>query len=52
MADAAHIILSRPPAEASGRFFIDDDVLASAGVTDLDGYAVSPGAPLSPDLFL
>jgi hypothetical protein len=27
-------------------------VLASEGVTDLSRYAVEPGAPLLPDLFL
>jgi citronellol/citronellal dehydrogenase len=54
MADAAHAILSRDSrgAAASGNFFIDDEVLAAAGVTDLDRYAVRPGAPLLPDLFL
>ncbi|HBO70273.1 MAG TPA: short chain dehydrogenase, partial [Deltaproteobacteria bacterium] len=29
-----------------------DEVLAAEGVTDLSPYAVSPGAPLLPDLFL
>ena len=35
-----------------GRFLIDDEVLAEAGVTDLSGYAVDPSQPLLPDLFL
>ncbi|MEN1726926.1 MAG: NAD(P)-dependent oxidoreductase [Pseudomonadota bacterium] len=52
MADAAHWILSQPAAEVTGNFFIDDEALAQAGVTDLDRYAVQPGAPLLPDLFL
>ena len=52
VADAAHAILVRPSREATGRFFIDDEVLAAAGVTDLDRYAVAPGTPLLPDLFL
>jgi len=52
MADAAHWILSQPAADVTGNFFIDDDVLERAGVTDLDRYAVTPGAPLLPDLFL
>jgi citronellol/citronellal dehydrogenase len=52
MADAAHIILARPSREASGKFYIDDEVLASAGITDLAKYAVDPGAGLLPDLFL
>ena len=52
MADAAYVILTRPSREQTGRFFIDDEVLASAGVTDLDQYAVAPGSPLVPDFFL
>lgn len=52
MADAAHVILTRPAAEAAGRFFIDDDVLASVGVTDLARYRIDPGHPLIPDFFL
>ena len=38
MADAAVEILSRPPAEVNGECFIDADVLADAGVTDLSRY--------------
>ncbi|PWK86623.1 SDR family oxidoreductase [Fulvimonas soli] len=52
VADAAHAILARPAREYSGRFAIDEDVLREAGVDDFDGYAVQPGAPLLPDLFL
>jgi citronellol/citronellal dehydrogenase len=52
MADAAYVILTRPSTEATGRFFVDDDVLASAGVTDLAKYAVTPGAQLVPDFFV
>ena len=52
MADAAHVVLTRPSREATGRFFLDDEVLASAGVTNLDAYAVAPGTPLIPDFFL
>ncbi len=52
LADAAHVILTRPAREYSGHFAIDDEVLATAGVTDLSGYAVKPGASLLPDLFL
>ena len=43
LADAAHVILNRSVAEATGQFFVDDEVLASVGVTDLDKYAVVPG---------
>ena len=52
VADAAHAILTRPSREATGQFFIDEEVLAAAGVTDLAPYAITPGAPLLPDLFL
>ena len=52
MADAAHAILIRPSRDCSGRFLIDDEVLAEAGITDLAHYAVKPGADLLPDLFL
>ena len=43
ISDTAHIILSRDGKECSGNFFIDDEVLASEGITDLDKYAVVPG---------
>jgi len=52
VADAAHAVLRRPSRECSGNFFIDEEVLAEEGITDLERYAVSPGAPLLPDLFV
>jgi citronellol/citronellal dehydrogenase len=53
MADAAHWVLSADAATTTGNFFIDDEVLARAGVTDLSRYAVVPGSTeLMPDLFL
>ncbi len=52
MADAAHVILTRPSREHTGQFFIDDEVLASAGVHDLSRYQVVPGADLIPDFFV
>jgi citronellol/citronellal dehydrogenase len=52
VADAAHAILTRDSRSATGNFFIDEEVLAAAGVADLERYAVKPGAPLLPDLFL
>ena len=52
VADAAHAILTRPSRESTGRFYIDEDVLREEGVTDFDHYAVAPGHPLLPDLFL
>jgi citronellol/citronellal dehydrogenase len=52
MADAAQAILAAPPSQRTGQFLIDEDVLREAGVTDFEGYAVEPGQPLAPDLFL
>jgi citronellol/citronellal dehydrogenase len=53
VADAAHAILTRPSRETTGNFFIDDEVLAREGVTDLSPYAYGDGAgELQTDLFL
>ena len=55
MADAAWAILTRPVADASGHFFIDEDVLRDAGISDLSGYRVDPDLDddkLLPDFFL
>ena len=52
MADAAHIILTRSSRECTGNFFIDEEVLSQAGITDLDKYAVTPGEELIPDFFI
>jgi citronellol/citronellal dehydrogenase len=52
IADAAHAILTRDCNTCSGNFFIDENVLREAGVSDLDQYAMSPGTPLFVDLFL
>jgi citronellol/citronellal dehydrogenase len=43
ISDSAYIILNRESKECTGNFFIDDEVLASEGITDLDKYAVVPG---------
>lgn len=43
LADAAYVILNRPSSDCTGNFFVDDEVLASEGITDLDKYAVVPG---------
>jgi citronellol/citronellal dehydrogenase len=54
MADAAHRVITRPSRECTGHFFIDDEVLAGAGVTDLSRY-LQDGAreeDLMPDFFL
>jgi len=52
IADAAHYILSQPAAECTGNTFIDEEVLAKAGITDLEKYSVVPGATLYKDLFV
>jgi citronellol/citronellal dehydrogenase len=53
MADAAYAVLTMDAAATTGNFFIDDEVLARAGITDLGKYSVVPGSKqLLPDLFL
>ena len=52
VADAAYEILTRDSRRCSGNFFIDDELLAEAGVEDLDAYAVDPAGELFPDFFL
>ena len=53
MADAAHAVLTSDAGATTGNFFIDEEVLARAGVTDLEKYSVVPGSKqLLPDLFL
>lgn len=52
IADAAYAILKRPSSTCTGNLFLDEDVLAEEGVTDLSGYSVIPGATLYTDLFL
>jgi citronellol/citronellal dehydrogenase len=52
VADAAYLILTRESRTTTGNFFIDDEVLQAAGVTDLERYAVVPGSQLFTDLFL
>lgn len=53
MADAAHAIFTRDSRECTGNFFIDDEVLAQAGITDMDQYAVTPGnKDFLPDFFV
>jgi citronellol/citronellal dehydrogenase len=49
--DAAHAILVRDPRECTGNTFIDDELLADAGITDLSGYSAE-GAELALDIFV
>jgi citronellol/citronellal dehydrogenase len=43
LADAAYIILNRQSKGCTGNFFVDDELLASEGITDLEKYSVVPG---------
>ncbi len=53
VADAAHAIVTRPSREATGNFFLAEDVLAEEGITDLSSYSYSDGdSDLIPDLFV
>jgi citronellol/citronellal dehydrogenase len=52
IADAAHLIFSQPSREFTGRFCIDDTLLAEHGVTDFDKYRVDPSRNLAPDFFV
>jgi len=51
MGDAAYLIITSPSRERTGNFFIDEDVLAEAGITDLSVYGGAEGE-LMPDIFL
>ncbi|MEK7198975.1 MAG: short chain dehydrogenase, partial [Bacteroidota bacterium] len=52
IADAVYYILRKPAAQCSGNTFIDEEVMAAEGITDLDKYSVVPGAELYRDLFV
>ncbi|HEX7847124.1 MAG TPA: NAD(P)-dependent oxidoreductase [Chitinophagaceae bacterium] len=52
LADAAYYIFSKPSTQCTGNCFIDEEVLAAEGITDLSKYSVVPGAQLYKDLFV
>lgn len=52
VADAALAVLGSEHGRYRGRFLIDEEVLREQGVSDFEPYAVEPGRPLLPDLFL
>jgi citronellol/citronellal dehydrogenase len=53
MADAAHVILTRPSRETTGNFFLAEDVLADEGITDLSNYSYGGAdSELIADLFV
>jgi len=52
LSDAAYYILRQPSGQCTGNLFIDEQVLAKEGITDLGKYSVVPGANLYTDLFV
>jgi len=52
MGDAAFEIVRQPSKARTGQFFIDEDVLREAGVTDFSKYRVDDSVDLMPDYFL
>lgn len=52
MADAAHVVLTRPSSDCTGNFFIDEEVLRAEGVTDFSAYAPGAEGPLAADFFV
>jgi len=54
MADAAYLIMTSEARTTTGNFYIDDELLAAHGITDLSAYA-PPGVAdldITPDLFV
>ncbi len=52
VADAAHVIFSKPASEFTGMFCIDDTVLSENGMTDFEPYRVDPRVDLMQDFFV
>jgi len=52
LADAAAVVLARESADCTGNTYIDDEVLAEAGITDLSGYRAGPDGELILDVFV
>lgn len=52
IADAAYYILRQSSVECTGNLFVDEQVLAKEGITDLEKYSVVPGGKLYNDLFV
>jgi citronellol/citronellal dehydrogenase len=53
LSDAAYLILTSDAKATSGNFFIDDELLAKHGITDLERYSVMPGTKeFMPDFFV
>jgi citronellol/citronellal dehydrogenase len=52
MADAAHHILTQTSRNTTGNFFLDEEVLRSAGIVDFSPYLVTPGVEPIVDLYV
>ena len=52
IADATYFILTKTSLQYTGNTFIDEEVLAKEGITDLEKYAVVPNAKLYNDLYV
>jgi citronellol/citronellal dehydrogenase len=52
VADAAYLILTQPSRSFTGRFVVDEDILAEHGVADFAKYRVDPAAKLARDFFV
>ncbi len=52
VADAAYWILTQDSKKISGNFFIDEEVLQNAGISDFSGYSMNPEVEPPKDFFL
>lgn len=52
VADAFYALVHKESRHTTGHFFTDEALLESVGVTDFSAYAVTPGGPVLPDLFV
>ena len=52
VADAAHMVFTKPARSFTGRFLIDDSFLFENGERDFDRYRVDPSVDLAPDFFV
>jgi citronellol/citronellal dehydrogenase len=52
MADAAYVIFNKPSKTFTGQLLLDELLLRQEGVSDLRHYAVVPGQPLHPDMYV
>jgi len=52
LSDAAFYIFSKKATECTGNCFIDEEIFAAEGITDLEKYSVVQGATLYKDLYI